>query len=135
MSTKKGEAKPEKRYLSIEDIRKSKDMEKIDVYVEQWNGYVQVKPLTLGQRKLVRKVAEIKRRNMDGTVSIDMDAEEFELEAIVHGCVNPSFSRGDKDWLREEKSSGAISTIARKIIDISGMGLQSEKKSDEGVED
>jgi len=134
---KKVEGKQEqmRAYLSIEDIKGAGDMATVDVWVDQWNGYVQVKPLTLAQRKLVRKVSESKSRNIDGTTSIDVDAEEFELEAIVQGCVNPMFKRGDKDWLKRDRSSGAISTISRKILDLSGMGVQSEKKSDGGIEE
>ena len=119
----------EVRYLSKEEIRKKKDIKDEDVYVSQWGGHVKIRPLNMAQRRITRRSGEIRSKAVDGTVSVEYDPEEIQVEAMIQGCVEPQFTGGDRDWLMKEKSSGAISTIAQRILDLSGMGTESEKKS------
>lgn len=115
-------------YLSIAQIRAAKDMAEIDVEVPEWGGRVRVRPLNMATRRAVREVASSPKRQPDGSWGTDIDAEEMELEAIIQGCVEPAFKRGDKDWLREEKSAGPVNRIALAIFRISGMGVDAVGK-------
>jgi len=116
-------------YLSKDQIKKCQDREVVDVEVDEWDGIVSVRPLTMMERRVVRSGAEEKGMNTDGTEKTTFDAELLEVEAIIMACVNPKFTPGDRDWLMETKSSGALSTISKVIFDISGLGVGSEKKS------
>lgn len=117
--------------LTIDEVKNAKDLEPFPVYVQQWNGNVIVRPLTLTERKSARKCGEFPKRGEDGTISYIYEPEDIHLEAIIRGSVKPKFTRGDKDWLREKKSSGAISTVANAILDASGMGANPVKKPEE----
>lgn len=121
--SKKEQGAPQGGYLTIDQIRAAKDLEPFDVEVPEWGGRVQVRPFSMEERASVRKVGEgPPRKNPDGTWGTEFDAEEIELETVIQGCVAPRFSRGDKDWLRAEKSSGAVSKISSAILEASGMG-------------
>jgi len=109
-------------YLSIEDIRKADDMKTFDVKVPEWGGVVKCKPFSMKERRAIRQVGETKSKRADGTISIEYDAEEIEIESLIQGVVDPEFKRSDRDWLMKEKSSGAISRVTQKILEASGMG-------------
>ena len=116
------------QYLSKDMIKKSNDREIIDIEVEEWDGIVGVRPLTMYERRAVRENSQETKRKSDGTDEIVFNMEVLEIEAMIFACVSPKFERADMDWLMEEKSSGAISKISKVIFDISGLGAQVEKK-------
>ena len=118
-------------YLTLDQIRKVPDLEPEDVHVPQWKGKVRVRPFSMRERQAVRKAAEYRQMDEDtGQLVTQYDSEEMEIEAVIQGCIEPRFSRADKVWLREEKSSGAITRIATKIFALSGMGRDAEGKQE-----
>lgn len=120
------------KYLSVEAIRAASDMETLDIEVPAWGGTVKVKPLSMAERRSVRQAASRPRKQPDGSWGTEIDAEELELEALVQGCIEPRFDRGDKDWLREEKSAGAINRVATRVLELSGLGGDDQVKKPSG---
>ena len=127
----KEEAKGEVReYLSVDKIRKCDDLKPADVYIDAWDGWVQVRPLTFEERRSVRKAAEEKITTPTGQIQTEYDNEKLELEAFVKGVVQPKFERSAIGWLKTEKLAGAISNVVRKIFEMSGMTVDALKNQE-----
>lgn len=105
------------RYLTAEAILSADDFIFADVECPEWDGDVRVRSLSGGQRSIITQ------RLKDG------DNENLE-ELLCVMCMvdedgNRIFSNKDVDALRK-KSNAPISRIAKKIMEISGIGDSSE---------
>lgn len=124
-------------FLTVAQVRGAKDREPVSVDVPQWGGKLLVVPFNMEERRSVRKVGQ----TVDSSGNVIQDAEEMELEAFIQGVRNPArpeerlFKRGDKAWLKAEKSSGAISKVVKVILDSSGLGKDAVGKPEESSEE
>lgn len=109
------------KYLTAESILAAEDFEYADVECPEWGGSVRVRSLSGGQRSIIIQRVQAKEN------------EELHELLTVMGCVdedgNRIFTNKDIDLLKK-KSSTPIYRVAKKIMEISGIG-----NTDEAVED
>ena len=101
------------KYLTAESILSADDFEYAEVDCPEWGGAVRVRSLSGGQRSIIT-----------GRVR-DKETEDLEELLTVMGTVNEDgvriFTSKDIDALKK-KSNAPIARIAKKIMEISGIG-------------
>ncbi len=103
------------KYLSVESILSAEDFQYADVEIPEWGGTVRVRSLSGGQRSVITQ--KVQARETD-------DLEEL---LVVMACVNEDgnriFTNQDIPALKK-KSNAAISRIAKKVMEVSGIGAE-----------
>lgn len=109
------------KYLNAESILAAEDFCYADVECPEWGGVVRVRSLSGGQRSLITQRVQAQ------------DTDELEELLTVMGVVdedgNRIFTNKDIDLLKK-KSNTPISRIAKKIMEISGIGNAGEAVED-----
>ena len=105
------------KYLNAESILAAEDFCYADVECPEWGGTVRVRSLSGGQRSVITQRVQVKETN------------ELEELLVVMGVVNEDgariFTNEDIEALKK-KSNAPISRIAKKIMEISGIGNADE---------
>lgn len=101
--------------LTRDQIKATKDLPGTVVEVPEWGGQVLVRGLTGRERdRLEQSMLE-----MDGkTATIKLEGMRALL--VVMGCIEPTFSKEDMEWLGE-KNGSAVDRIATTIQRLSGL--------------
>lgn len=106
------------KYLSVDAILAAEDFNYTDVECPEWGGSVRVRSLSGGQRSVITQ--RVQDKNLD-------DMEEL---LVIMACVdedgNRIFTNKDLAALKK-KSAAVISRIAKKIMELSGIGNENDK--------
>lgn len=120
-----GEKKEVKQKESLRDkILKSKDIEEDIVEVKEWGGVkIKVMSLNVEERGGVREAAGAKL-DSEGKIS-GFSPNKLEIAALIAGAKDPEtdlpiFTEADMD-LFLKKNAKAVSTVANRILELSGM--------------
>lgn len=122
--------------LSKSDIFAKKGMDPKMVHVPEWGGDVRYKPMSMLERREVRKKSTNIKAGKDGDTNIDVDTEKLEIYAVLT-CVlepdsdKPMFGQDDYAILETQMTAGGISTVAQAILRDSGMAGGSTFRSEE----
>jgi len=135
------EAKAKRKYLSRDDIFKAaaKSLEAKSVFVEEWGGDVRYKPMTMTERRQIRKKCQIKEM-AGGEITMTLDPEKFEVMALIHCCLDPEddakllFTPDHAEQLETKMAAGPISTISTAILRSSGLAPDAIKRGESGTE-
>ena len=123
-----------KKFLSKADIFNKKSLKSQSVHVEEWGGKVMFNPMTMNERREIRKEVSIRTVNAMGETEINVDQERFEVMCIVCCCVNedgsPMFTKEDSDVLLSEMAAGPVSTLSTAIMKASGLMSDALTKSE-----
>ena len=101
------------KYLTAESILAAEDFCYADVECPEWNGLVRVRSLSGGQRSVITQ--RVQAKETDGL------EELLTVMACVDEDGNRIFSNKDIDALKK-KSSAPIARVAKKVMEISGIG-------------
>ena len=118
-----------KKLLTKSDIFAKKGLDPRTVNVAEWGGEVLYKPMSMVERREVRKKGSKTVVNSDGESVIELDGEMMEVYTLMTCVLDPSdekrqrlmFSPEDMDVLMSQMASGGISTVAQAILQNSGM--------------
>ncbi len=109
------------KYLTVEAILAAEDFQYADVECPEWNGVVRVRSLSGGQRSIITQRVR------------DKETDDLEELLTVMGVVNEDgvriFTNKDIDVLKK-KSSAPVFRIAKKIMEISGIGNAADAVED-----
>lgn len=132
---------PMGKLITKAEIFSKKSLDPRSIYVEEWGGEVLYRPMSMVQRREVRKKCS-SVETVDGETKIEMDAEKLEVLAVIYCVLDPGdearnklmFNPDDIDVLESQMTAGAISTVAQAILRDSGMagnqGFRGEKKAE-----
>lgn len=124
------------KILKKSDIFAKKALEPRSIFVEEWSGDVWYKPMTMLERREIRKqcmVSEIDKTT--GESKLIVDQEKLELWAIICCCVDGDnkkeslFTQDDITVLEEEMAAGPITTVSQAILRASGLVTDAVQKS------
>ena len=131
-----------KKFLSRDAIfaASKKSLEPKSVFVDEWGGDVRYKPMTMTERRSIRKSCqtfEVDRGTGERTTTLD--PEKFEVMALIHCCLDPEdnekllFTKDHADELETKMAAGPISTVATAILGSSGLAPEAIKRGESGV--
>ena len=112
--------------LSKSEIYAKKGMEPKMVNVPEWGGPVRYKPMSMSERREVRKKSTDITVGKDGETTVNVDTEKLEVWALITCVLEPDgnklmFGPEDVTTLEQEMTAGGISTVAQAILRDSGM--------------
>lgn len=115
-----------KSALSKSDIFAKKGMEPKTVHVPEWGGDVRYKPMSMSERREVRKKSTDMKSGKDGDMTVNVDTEKLEIYAVITCTLEPDsdklmFGPEDVVVLEEQMTAGGISTVAQAVLRDSGM--------------
>lgn len=120
-----------KKLLNKADIfaAAKKGLEPQTVTVDEWGGDVIYKPMTMTERRQVRKKAVEMVTDNTGDTTAQVDTELLEVHTVLTCVLDPAdegrkkllFGPEDIPVLEEQMASGGISTVAQAILKASGM--------------
>jgi len=127
------------KLLNKADIFAKKALDPRTVHVPEWGGDVKYKPMTMVERKEVRKRSTIQTTDKQGTAVVEVDQETLELWSIITCTLDPTDETGvktmfvpdDLKTLEEEMAAGAISTLSTAILQASGLAPNAFRDSEE----
>lgn len=109
------------KYLTAESILAAEDFKYADVECPEWGGSVRIRSLSGGQRTIIAQRVQ------------DKQLEDLDELLAVMACVDEDGSRifTNKDITALKKKSAAVVTrIAKKVLELSGIGNEAEKVED-----
>ncbi len=116
-------------------------LEPKSVYVEEWDGDVRYRPMTMQLRREVRKRCQtVELDPSTGENTKTLDPEKFEIYALIHCCLDPKndakllFSLDHADKLEKEMAAGPISTVSTAILADSGLAPDAIKRGHSGAQ-
>lgn len=117
------------KLISKADLFSKKGLDPREIDVPEWGGSVIYRPMSMLQRREIRKKCSTVTADPDGGTKIELDAEKLEVMTLVYCVIDPSdpakkklmFNPDDISVLEEEISAGGISTVAQAILRDSGM--------------
>lgn len=132
-----------KKFLSRDAIfaTAKKSLAPKSVFVEEWGGDVRYKPMTMTERREVRKACQT--RELDkatGEMTAVLDPEKFEIMALIYCCLDPEddakllFTKDHAAELETKMAAGPISIISTAILRSSGLAPEAIKRGQSGVE-
>ena len=110
------------RVLTIDEILAAKDVQEETVEVPQWGGAVKVAGFTKARQQEMRKEA---------TVAGEVDGDRLEMFMFIEGVIDPKFTRDHYEQLRN-KSAGAVDTVLRVILKMSGVYVPTQAAATAG---
>lgn len=131
------------KLLKKSDIFAKKGLDPKTINVPEWGGDVIYRPMSMVERREVRKKCTISSIGKDGDPVLELDAEKLEVMTIIYCVIDPTdeakkrlmFDPDDIATLEEQMAAGAISTVAQAILRDSGMGgkavFRGENKTEE----
>lgn len=98
------------------------------IEVPEWGVTLPLISLSMEKRRNIRKAATKSRPGKGGQMVRETDAELLEIMFFIEGVrdhktENQIFTKGDAKAL-EKKNSGAISRVASKIMEMSGLNAE-----------
>ena len=131
-------------FLSRDDIfaASKKSLEPQSVHVEEWGGPVRYKPMTMTERRAIRKACqtfEVDRSTGERTTTLD--PEKFEVMALIHCCLDPEddakllFTKDHATELETKMAAGPISTVSTAILGSSGLAPEAIKRGQSGTQE
>ena len=109
------------KYLTAESILAAEDFKYADLEIPEWGGLVRIRSLSGGQRSIINQRVQEK------------NTEDLEELLVVMACVNEDggriFTNQDIPALKK-KANSAITRIAKKIMEISGIGNEAAEIED-----
>jgi len=126
------------KLLKKSEIFAKKALDPQTVAVPEWGGDVKFKPMTMVERKQVRKKSTT-TITVGSETTVEVDAEHLELWAIITCTLDPEdatnkklmFGPDDFCVLEEQMAAGAITTLSTAILRASGMAPDSFRESEE----
>lgn len=130
------------KLISKEEIFSKKGLDPKTVYVAEWGGEVLYKPMSMVERREIRKKCSTITVNQNGENSIELDAEKMEVMSVIYCVLDPKdeakkklmFNPDDANILEEQMCAGGISTVAQAIFKDSGLTgtavFRGEKKTE-----
>jgi len=100
------------------------------VTVPEWGGDVKYKPMTMTERREVRKKSvDIINDPNTGQPTTQVDSEMFEIYTLITCALDPNdesnntllFGPEDIPALESQIAAGGISTVAQEILKVSGL--------------
>lgn len=130
------------KLISKAEIFSKKGLDAREIDVPEWGGSVMYRPMSMVQRREVRKKCSEVGTDANGLTKVELDAEKLEVMTIIYCVIDPNdaakkrlmFGPDDIQVLEEEMSAGAISTIAQAILRDSGMTGNQTFRSEEKTE-
>ena len=120
---------PPLRILTREEILASRDCPTEVVPTPEWGrgGAVKVQGMSVAQRtSLLSRIRDSKTG--------EIDAEKASVVAFIEGVVEPKFSMGDYEALRQ-KYAGAIDRVTKKFLELSGLETRALEEARKGFPD
>lgn len=121
------------KLLNKSDIFAKKALDPKTVSVPEWGGDVKYKPMTMLERKQVRKKAS-ETKTVNGEVTVEVDQELLEIWAIIMCALDPDgkpmFTPDDVTVLEEQMAAGAITTLSTAILRASGLAPDAFRESE-----
>ena len=130
------------KFLSRDAIFKAsaKSLEPQSVHVEEWGGDVRYKPMTMNERRSIRKSCQIFDVDKGtGEKITTLDPEKFEVMALIHCCLDPEdnnkllFTKDHAEELENKMAAGPISTVSTAILGSSGLAPEAIKRGESGT--
>jgi hypothetical protein len=106
--------------LTVDQILDAPDLAEEVVEVPAWGGEVRVRAFSKAKQQELRRAATVVTIGANGKPEEDVDSAKLERLMLVAGLVDPVFSFDQADLLAE-KSAGAVDTILKRILAISGL--------------
>ena len=104
--------------LSRDQIRSVQDRKPHKVDVPEWDGYVMVRPMSVGEREALEATVS----NRQGA---NPNTSGLRVRAMIATCLDDNgerlFRYEDAEWL-QEKAAGPVDRIAEIALGIAGMG-------------
>jgi hypothetical protein len=131
------------KLISKAEIFARKGLDPKTVFVPEWGGDVKYRPMSMVERREVRKKCSATTTDANGETKIDLDAEKMEVMCLIYCVLDPAdqannrrmFGPDDITVLEEQMCAGGISTVAQAILRDSGMAgnatFRGEKKTEE----
>lgn len=119
------------KILNRNEILQKKGLKVQSVDVPDWGGQVLYRPMSMVERREVRKSCTVNQIDPDTGVNVStVDAEKMEVMCVITCCIDPTdasqkrllFTQDDIPTLEEEMAAGGISIVAQAILKDSGMG-------------
>ena len=134
----------QKKFLSRSDILAAgkRSLEPKSVHVEEWGGEVRYKPMTMTERREVRKncqTYDIDKATGERTAVLD--PEKFEVLALIYCCLDPEdnnkllFTPDMAQQLEHHMAAGPISTVSTAILRSSGLAPDAIKRGESGAQE
>ena len=133
-----------KKMLKKSDIFSiaKKSFEPKSVYVPDWDGEILYRPMSMTERRQIRKKCMISSVDDMGNPIQEIDQEMMEIWAIITCVLDPEdqsrkklmFGPQDVITLESEISAGCISVISMAILQDSGLANSSFRKDEKEVE-
>lgn len=105
---------------TAEEILALDDTVTDEVWVDEWQTFVKVRGLTKNQQVEVRK-----RSLVEG----EADEEKAQANLFLEGVIEPQFTE-DQMARVFEKNAGAVDTILKRVLALSGMAPEDLKKKE-----
>lgn len=126
------------KLLNKSDIFSKTALEPREVEVPEWGGSVKYKPMTMLERKEVRKRSASSTVDANGATVIEVDQESLELWSIITCTLTPDnkpmFGPDDLKVLEEQLAAGAVTTLSTAILQASGLAPDAFRKSEDEAE-
>jgi hypothetical protein len=106
--------------LTVEAILAAKDLKEEVVEVPEWNGAVKVRAFSKKGQQEIREMA---------TVDDEIQTDRLEMYMFLRGVIEPHMSDDQYELLRD-KSAGVIDRILQRIMELSGMTLEAQKRAE-----
>ncbi len=127
------------KILTRDDIFSKKGLDARTVNVPEWGGDVMYRPMSMVERREVRKKCSTTIVDKDGQTKVELDAEKLEVLTLVYCVIDSSdpnkkkllFDVDDIDVLESQMCAGGISTVAQTILKESGMAGNATFRSEE----
>ena len=118
------------KLLNKSEIFAKRGLDPRTVNVPEWGGDVLYRPMSMVERREIRKKASTTINDENGMPKIDLDAEKLEVMTVICCVLDPEdkaqkrlmFGQDDIKMLEEEMAAGGISTVAQAILRDSGLG-------------
>src|SRR5882672_8749321 len=114
-------AHEEAEVITLEELQDVDDTAPEKFYVKEWGKNVVLKGISMEDLKHIRRRANTKQARVSG-----MRRDIMEKELIIAGLVQPAVNQQTFIVL-QQKSAGAVASIANRIMEKSGMGETAEK--------
>ena len=119
-STPASEAAEQRRIISLPELMIINDLPEEEVFIPQWNAYVRIRAFTKKKQLELRKAA---------TRNGEIDEQLLETLMVVHGVVEPQLTQ-EHVGLLLERNAGAVDTILRAILRLSGLDGEAVKRAE-----
>lgn len=119
-------------FLTLDAILAAPDCPEKVVPVPAWGGLVKVKGITKAKQKELNKAATVMVPGADGKAEKKVDEEKLDLLLLAAGLVAPAITFEQAAQFAE-KSAGAVDTVLKAILTLSGMTKEAVEEAEKSV--